>query len=76
MKIALFATPSFYSAFAPVALAVLGLAFTWATGWFDVQRTRISNDKTLLEAQLIFSFVLLAQLTPVSTQMSREEFRG
>lgn len=44
-------TPGFYSAFAPVALAILGLIFTWSTGWFDVQRTRVSNEKTLLEAQ-------------------------
>ena len=44
-------TPGFYSAIAPVALAILGLAFSWWSGWFDVQRTRISNEKTLLEAQ-------------------------
>ena len=44
-------TPGFYSALAPVALAILGLAFSWWSGWFDVQRTRISNGKTLLEAQ-------------------------
>lgn len=44
-------TPGFYSAFAPVALAILGLIFTWSTGWFDVQRTRVNNEKTLLEAQ-------------------------
>ncbi|MBI5384492.1 MAG: hypothetical protein HZA90_07360 [Verrucomicrobia bacterium] len=44
-------TPGFYSAIAPVALAILGLVFTWSTGWFDVQRTRVSNEKTLLEAQ-------------------------
>ena len=47
----LFKTPGFYSAFAPVMLAILGLVFTWSTGWFDVQRTRVSNEKTLLEAQ-------------------------
>lgn len=47
----LFRTPGFYSAFAPVALAMLGLVFTWSTGWFDVQRTRVNNEKTLLEAQ-------------------------
>lgn len=47
----LFKTPGFYSAFAPVALAILGLIFTWSTGWFDVQRTRVTNEKTLLEAQ-------------------------
>src|ERR1043165_4915016 len=35
----LFKTAGFYSAFAPVALAILGLVFTWSTGWFDVQRT-------------------------------------
>jgi DNA repair exonuclease SbcCD ATPase subunit len=44
-------TPAFYSAIAPVALAILGLAFSWWSGWFDVQRTRIINEKTLLEAQ-------------------------
>jgi len=44
-------TPGFYAAISPVALAFLGLVFTWATGWFDVQRTRLSNEKTLLEAQ-------------------------
>ena len=44
-------TPGFYSAFAPVALAILGLIFTWSSGWFDVQRTRINNEKTLLEVQ-------------------------
>jgi hypothetical protein len=42
---------AFYAAISPVALAILGLIFTWATGWFDVQRTRVSNDKTLVEAQ-------------------------
>lgn len=42
---------AFYSGVAPIALAVIGLVFTWGTGWFDVQRTRVSNDKTLLEAQ-------------------------
>jgi hypothetical protein len=44
-------TPGFYSAIAPVALAILGLAFSWWSGWFDVQQTRVSNEKTLLEAQ-------------------------
>lgn len=44
-------TPSFYGAMAPVALGVLGLVFTWWSGWFDVQRTRIANEKTLLLAE-------------------------
>jgi hypothetical protein len=44
-------TPGFWAAIMPVALAAIGLIFTWGTGWFDVQRTRIDNDKTLVEAQ-------------------------
>lgn len=44
-------TSSFYASLSPVALAILGLIFTQLSGWFDVQRTRISNEKTLLEAQ-------------------------
>ena len=49
----LFKTPGFYSAFAPVALAVLGLVFTWSTVWFDVQRTSVRNEKLLLEANTV-----------------------
>jgi len=41
----------FYVAVAPVLLALIGITATWASGWFEVQRTRISNDKTLLQAQ-------------------------
>ena len=44
-------TAAFYVAISPVILAILGLYFTQKTGWFDVQRTRFSNEKTLLEAQ-------------------------
>jgi hypothetical protein len=44
-------TPGFYTALAPVVLAILGLIFTWLTGWFDVQRTRVGNEKTLVEVQ-------------------------
>jgi chromosome segregation ATPase len=42
---------SFYTAIAPVALAILGVLFTWASGWFDVQRTRINNEKLLVQVQ-------------------------
>jgi hypothetical protein len=51
LKRSLFQTPGFYSAIAPVVLAALGIVFTWSSGWFDVQRTRISNEKLVLEAQ-------------------------
>jgi len=44
-------TAAFYVATSPVILALLGLYFTQQSGWFDVQRTRVSNEKTLLEAQ-------------------------
>lgn len=44
-------TTAFYSGVAPAILAALGLLFTYSSGWFDVQRTRLSNEKTLLEAQ-------------------------
>jgi hypothetical protein len=44
-------SPAFYAATAPVALAIVGVIFTWASGWFDVQRTRIGNEKLLLQAQ-------------------------
>jgi DNA repair exonuclease SbcCD ATPase subunit len=44
-------TPGFYAAVAPVVLAIVGVIFTWSSGWFDIQRTRISNEKTLLEAE-------------------------
>lgn len=47
----LFKTAAFYAALSPVALVFLGLVFTQLSGWFDVQRTRVSNEKTLLEAQ-------------------------
>jgi hypothetical protein len=47
----LFKTSAFYAALSPVALVFLGLVFTQLSGWFDVQRTRVSNEKTLLEAQ-------------------------
>src|SRR5580658_7761473 len=46
-----FQTSTFYTAITPVALAVVGLIFTWSSGWFDVQATRIANEKTLVEAQ-------------------------
>jgi DNA repair exonuclease SbcCD ATPase subunit len=42
---------SFYAAISPIALAIIGLIFTWSSGWFDMQRTRIANEKTLLEAE-------------------------
>jgi Viral BACON domain len=35
----------------PAFLAVLGLIATSCSGWFDVQRTRVANEKILLEAQ-------------------------
>src|SRR4051794_14299201 len=47
----LFKTPGFYGALSPAILALLGLLFTQRSGWFDVQRTRIANEKILLEAQ-------------------------
>ena len=39
-------------------------------------RIAAQQAEAVLEAQLVFSFVLLAQVTPVSAKMSREEFRG
>jgi len=44
-------TASFYVSLVPVLLAVLGLVFTWASGWFDVQRTRINNEKLLVQIE-------------------------
>ncbi len=44
-------TPGFYAAVTPIILAIVGVIFTWSSGWFDIQRTRISNEKTLLEAE-------------------------
>jgi hypothetical protein len=44
-------TPTFYTAITPVALAVIGVIFTWGSGWFDVQHTRINNEKLLVEAE-------------------------
>jgi DNA repair exonuclease SbcCD ATPase subunit len=66
----IFRTPSFYSAIAPVALAIVGLIFTWSSGWFDVQRTRISNEKTLLEAE---NNRLLAQKEALTSETSKLE---
>ena len=63
-------TPSFYAAIAPVMLAVLGLIFTWSSGWFDVQRTRISNEKILLEAD---TSKLSVQKEALTTETSRLE---
>ncbi|HWQ91300.1 MAG TPA: hypothetical protein VN673_06495, partial [Clostridia bacterium] len=44
-------TASFYVSIVPVALALLGVIFTWASGWFDVQRTRINNEKLLIQIE-------------------------
>jgi hypothetical protein len=41
-------TSAFFSAISPIILACLGLVFTWASGWFDVQKQRIENEKVLL----------------------------
>src|ERR1043165_5233125 len=41
-------TSAFYSAISPIILACLGLVFTWSSGWFDVQKQKIENDKSLL----------------------------
>jgi hypothetical protein len=44
-------TPMFYVALCPVILAVLTMIGAWCSGWFDVQRTRVENEKRLVEAQ-------------------------
>jgi len=44
-------TGGFYKDITPIALAFFGIVFTWSSGWFDTQRTRISSEKTLVEAQ-------------------------
>jgi hypothetical protein len=44
-------TTGFYSAMLPVLLAALGLLWSWSSGWFDVQRTRVANEKAVVEAQ-------------------------
>jgi len=41
-------TSAFYLAFSPVVLAVFGLLFTQLSGWFDVQKQKIENEKILL----------------------------
>jgi chromosome segregation ATPase len=46
-----FHTTAFYTAIAPILLAIAGLIFSWHTGWFDVQRTKINNEETLVRAQ-------------------------
>lgn len=44
-------TSSFYTAIAPILLAILGLAFSWSSGWFDVQLKQVNNEKVLVQAQ-------------------------
>ena len=39
-------------------------------------RIAAEQPEAVLEAQLIFCFVLLAQFAPVPAKMSREKFRG
>lgn len=41
--------PSFYAALAPSALGVMGLVFSWQSGYFDVKQDELSAQKTLLE---------------------------
>jgi len=41
-------TTSFYVSVSPVVLAVIGVLFTWASGWFGTQRKSIDADKKLL----------------------------
>lgn len=65
-------TPAFYVAICPMVLAVLGLVFTWATGWFDVQRTRVANDKTLLESQ---TETLKTERTALDTQTREQKLQ-
>jgi hypothetical protein len=43
--------PSFYTALAPVLIAVVGLIFSAASGWFDVQQQRLKNERASLELQ-------------------------
>jgi hypothetical protein len=47
----LWQTAPFYTGVLPTLLAAIGLAATYFSGWFDVQRTRLTSEKTLLEAQ-------------------------
>ena len=44
-------TTAFYVAVAPVVLALIGFGFTYGSGWFDVQRTRINNEKLVVQAE-------------------------
>jgi DNA repair exonuclease SbcCD ATPase subunit len=44
-------TAPFYSGVIPALLAAVGLFWTYSSGWFDLQRTRLASEKTLLEAQ-------------------------
>jgi chromosome segregation ATPase len=44
-------TSSFYVAIAPVLLALIGFGFTYGSGWFDVQRTRVNNEKLVVQAE-------------------------
>jgi DNA repair exonuclease SbcCD ATPase subunit len=44
-------TSSFYVAIAPVMLALIGFGFTYGSGWFDVQRTRVNNEKLVVQAE-------------------------
>ena len=46
-----FQTAGFYTAITPIILAILGLMFSWWSGWFDVQRTRVNNEKLLVQTE-------------------------
>jgi DNA repair exonuclease SbcCD ATPase subunit len=61
----LYQTPAFYASILPVVLAIAGVIYSWSSGWFDVQRTRLENDRKLLEAQ---NQHLLADQSKLQTQ--------
>src|SRR5712672_2780662 len=44
-------TSGFYTAVSPIALAVLGLIFSWWSGWFDTQSKSIEAKNDLLKIQ-------------------------
>jgi hypothetical protein len=44
--------PPFYAAVTPVCLAIIGLIFTWSSGWFDAQQKRLDAQRTSLEFEV------------------------
>jgi len=44
--------PEFYASISTAILAVVGLVFSWSSGWFDTQQKNLDAQKNLLEIQI------------------------